>query len=136
MDTQELLQQYDGDMYLRISHEDGDKAESDSIANQRDLITAFLEKHPEITLRKVWVDDGYTGVNFDRPDFIRMMESVRNKKTNCIIVKDMSRFGRDYIVVGDYLEQIFPFLDVRFIAINDSYDSKDHKYGSAGVARQ
>lgn len=88
MDTQELLQQYDGDMYLRISHEDGDKAESDSIANQRDLITAFLEKHPEITLRKVWVDDGYTGVNFDRPDFIRMMESVRNKKTNCIIVKD------------------------------------------------
>lgn len=64
MDTQELLQQYDGDMYLRISHEDGDKAESDSIANQRDLITAFLEKHPEITLRKVWVDDGYTGVNF------------------------------------------------------------------------
>ena len=64
MDTQELLQQYDGDMYLRISHEDGDKAESDSIANQRDLITAFLEKHPEITLRKVWVDVGYTGVNF------------------------------------------------------------------------
>lgn len=64
METQNLIQQYDGDMYLRISREDGDKAESDSIANQRDLITAFLEKHPEITLHEVWIDDGYTGVNF------------------------------------------------------------------------
>ena len=123
MDTQELLQQYDGDMYLRISHEDGDKAESDSIANQRDLITAFLEKHPEITLRKVWVDDGYTGVNFDRPDFIRMMESVRNKKTNCIIVKDFSRLGRNFIETGKYIEKIFPFMGVRFISVNDDYDS-------------
>ena len=61
------------------------------------------------------------------------LEQVRQRKINCIIVKDMSRFGRDYIVVGDYLEQIFPFLDVRFIAINDSYDSRDHKYGSAGL---
>ena len=123
MDTQELLQQYDGDMYLRISHEDGDKAESDSIANQRDLITAFLEKHPEITLRKVWVDDGYTGVKFDRPDFIRMMESVRNKKTNCIIVKDFSRLGRNFIETGKYIEKIFPFMGVRFISVNDDYDS-------------
>lgn len=65
METQNLIQQYEGDMYLRISREDGDKAESDSIANQWDLITAFLEKHPEITLRQEWVDDGYTGVNFE-----------------------------------------------------------------------
>lgn len=123
MDTQELLQHYDGDMYLRISREDGDKAESDSIANQRDLITAFLEKHPEITLREEWVDDGYTGVNFDRPDFIRMMESVKNKKTNCIIVKDFSRLGRNFIETGKYIEKIFPFMGVRFISVNDDYDS-------------
>lgn len=123
MDIQELLQQYDGDLYLRISREDGDKAESDSIANQRDLITAFLEKHPEITLHKVWIDDGYTGVNFDRPDFIRMMESVKNKKTNCIIVKDFSRLGRNFIETGKYIEKIFPFMGVRFISVNDDYDS-------------
>ena len=87
------------------------------------MITAFLEKHPEITLRKVWVDDGYTGVNFDRPDFIRMMESVRNKKTNCIIVKDISRLGRNFIETGKYIEKIFPFMGVRFISVNDDYDS-------------
>ena len=69
----------------------------------------------------------------ERPAVRRLLEQVRQRKINCIIVKDMSRFGRDYIVVGDYLEQIFPFLDVRIIAINDSYDSKDHKYGSAGL---
>lgn len=123
METQNLIQQYDGDMYLRISREDGDKVESDSIANQRDLITAFLEKHPEITLRQEWVDDGYTGVNFERPNFVRMMESVKNKKTNCIIVKDFSRLGRNFIETGKYIEKIFPFMGVRFISINDDYDS-------------
>lgn len=118
------------DMYLRISREDGDKAESDSIANQRDLVYAFLEKHSEITLRKIRIDDGYTGVNFDRPGFIAMMESVKNGEINCIIVKDLSRLGRNFIETGKYIERIFPFMGVRFIAINDDYDSAKPKTAS------
>lgn len=123
MDTQKWTEPYDADVYLRISREDGDKAESDSIANQRDLINAFLEKHPDIRLHKIRTDDGYTGVNFDRPDFARMMESVRKKEVNCIIVKDFSRLGRNFIETGKYIEKIFPFMGVRFISINDDYDS-------------
>lgn len=114
---------YYADMYLRLSREDGDKAESDSISNQRDFITAFLENHPEITLCSVRADDGYTGVNFDRPAFCDMMEAVREKKINCIIVKDFSRLGRNFIETGKYIEKIFPFMGVRFISINDDYDS-------------
>lgn len=71
---------YDADLYLRLSREDGDKAESESIAGQRDLLLSFLEKHPEIRLHSIRVDDGYSGVNFDRPDFIKMRESVKNKE--------------------------------------------------------
>lgn len=119
---------YYADMYLRLSREDGDKedgskTESDSIANQRDLISAFMENHPEITLHKVRMDDGYTGVNFDRPAFMEMMESVKNKEINCIIVKDFSRLGRNFIETGKYIEKIFPFMGVRFISVNDDYDS-------------
>ena len=84
----ENLYQYNADFYLRLSREDGDGAESESIANQRDLLLAFLSKHPEIHLHKVRVDDGYSGVDYNRPDFQQMMESVKNKEINCIIVKD------------------------------------------------
>lgn len=122
MDTQ-INDRYYADMYLRISREDGDKAESDSIANQRDLITAFLENHPEITICSVRADDGYTGVNFDRPAFCDMIEAVKEKKINCIIVKDFSRLGRNFTETGKYIEKIFPFMGVRFISINDDYDS-------------
>ena len=115
-------------IYLRLSKEDGDissgeKKESNSIANQRKLIEDYLSKHPEITLVQEFCDDGYTGANFDRPDFQRMMDQVRKGKINCVIVKDLSRFGRDYIDSGKYIEKIFPSLGIRFIAINDNYDS-------------
>lgn len=115
-------------IYLRLSKEDGDissgeKKESNSIANQRKLIEDYLSKHPEITLIQEFCDDGYTGANFDRPDFQRMMDQVRTGKINCVIVKDLSRFGRDYIDSGKYIEKIFPSLGIRFIAINDNYDS-------------
>ena len=117
-------------IYLRLSKEDGDassgeKKESNSIANQRKLIEDYLKKHPEITLIQEFCDDGYTGANFDRPDFQRMMEQVKARKINCIIVKDLSRFGRDYIDSGKYIEKIFPALGIRFIAINDNYDSAE-----------
>ena len=115
-------------IYLRLSKEDGDsstgeKKESNSIANQRKLIEDYLTRHPEINMVQEFCDDGFTGANFDRPDFQRMIEQVKQRKINCIIVKDLSRFGRDYIDSGRYIEKIFPALGVRFIAINDNYDS-------------
>lgn len=109
--------------YVRLSQDDGDKEESNSIVNQKNLIRDYLSKHPEFTLVKEYPDDGYSGVNFDRPAFQEMMEDVKNHRINCIIVKDLSRFGRNYIETGKYLEQVFPFLGVRFIAINDNVDT-------------
>ena len=109
--------------YTRLSQDDGDKEESNSIVNQKSLIRDFMNNHPEFTLVDEYADDGYSGVNFDRPDFQRMMNDVRSRKINCIIVKDLSRFGRNYIESGKYMEQIFPHLGVRFIAINDSIDT-------------
>lgn len=115
--------------YLRLSKEDGDfsvspqKQESNSISSQRDIIKQFVERSPDIHLTAEFCDDGYTGTNFDRPDFKKMMESVKAGEINCIIVKDLSRFGRDYIESGRYIEKIFPQMGVRFIAINDHFDS-------------
>ena len=109
--------------YLRLSIEDGDKAESNSIGNQRELIRDFAAERPELHLVEEYADDGYTGTNFERPGFKRMMEDIKSGKINCIIVKDLSRLGRNYIEMGKYLEQIFPMMGIRFIAINDNYDS-------------
>ena len=120
---------YHAAIYLRLSKEDGDfsqlgeKKESNSIANQRKLIKDYLKHHPEIILTQEFCDDGFTGANFDRPDFQKMIELVKKKEIDCIIVKDLSRFGRDYIESGKYIEKIFPALGIRFIAINDNYDS-------------
>lgn len=110
-------------MYLRLSREDGDKSESDSIANQRALIHEYLKTQPNLCCVDEFVDDGCSGVNFERPAFLRMYENLKSGAVNCIVMKDLSRFGRNYIDVGRYLEQIFPTLGVRVIAINDGYDS-------------
>lgn len=109
--------------YVRLSKEDGDKEESDSINNQKALIQNYVKEHPDLYLLEHYSDDGYTGVNFHRPSFKKMMEDISNGRINCIIVKDLSRFGRNYIEVGRYIERIFPALGIRFIAINDGYDS-------------
>ena len=109
--------------YVRLSHEDGDKEESNSVTGQKDLIRDYLSRNPELRECGMKVDDGYTGSNFDRPAFQEMMAEVKAGKVNCIVVKDLSRFGRDHLGVGEYIERIFPFLGVRFIAINDNYDS-------------
>lgn len=111
--------------YYRLSREDGDKMESDSIRNQKELIADYVSKHPEITLVDEYVDDGYTGTNFERPGFQKLLKDIESKKINCIIVKDLSRLGRNYIEMGRYLEKIFPLKGIRFIAINDHYDSFD-----------
>ncbi len=119
-------------IYLRLSLADVDlgadgKEESNSIENQRLMIRNYLKAHEEIIGDVVeYKDDGYTGLNFDRPAFRQMIEDARNGIIGTIIVKDLSRFGRDYIGVGDYMEQILPSLGVRLIAINSRYDSKDH----------
>lgn len=83
--------------YLRLSIEDGDKAESNSIGNQRELIRDFVAERPELHLVGEYADDGYTGTNFERPGFTQMMEDIKSGKINCIIVKDLSRLGRNYI---------------------------------------
>lgn len=109
--------------YVRLSREDGDKEESNSVTGQKDLIRDYLSRHPELLECGMKVDDGFTGSNFDRPAFQEMIADVKARKVNCIVVKDLSRFGRDHLGVGEYIERIFPFLGVRFIAINDHYDS-------------
>lgn len=108
--------------YYRLSRDDGDKLESDSIANQRTLVTEFAEKN-DIHILESYIDDGFSGTNFERPDFMRLMDDIRDGKINCIIVKDLSRLGRNYIEMGKYMTRIFPSLGVRLISINDNYDS-------------
>ena len=120
-----LSKEYNACIYARLSRDDGDKLESDSIINQKALIRDFISEHPEIHVVSEKTDDGYSGVNFDRPAFQEMMEDIRSGKINCVVVKDLSRFGRNYIEAGNYIERVFPFMGVRFIAINDSYDSLD-----------
>ena len=117
-------------IYLRLSKEDDDlscssgaKSESNSISNQRKLIYDFMKSHPELDLYDEYKDDGKSGSNFDRAEFQRMMKDIEAGKVNCVVVKDQSRFGRDYIDVGKYKEKIFPKLGVRFITINEGYDS-------------
>ncbi len=117
------INSYNACIYARLSRDDGDKLESDSIINQKALIRDFLSKHPEIHAVSEKTDDGYSGVNFDRPAFQEKMDEIRSGKINCVVVKDLSRFGRNYIEAGQYLEKIFPFLGVRFISITDGYDS-------------
>lgn len=110
-------------LYLRLSREDGDKEESDSVVNQKELLNQFISLEPDVVVYDVYVDDGWSGTNFDRPDFIRMMVDIKAGKVNCVIVKDLSRFGRNYIDVGQYIEKIFPLLDIRFISVTDNLDS-------------
>ena len=114
--------------YLRLSSDDGDKAESNSIGNQRSIINQYIKQNKEFKNVEYYIDDGYSGTSFDRPDFKRMLSDIENKKIDCIIVKDLSRLGRNYIEVGNYIEQIFPNYGIRFIAINDNVDGyKDPK---------
>jgi len=114
--------------YCRLSRDDGDRVESDSIQNQKQLLERHIDQHADLALVDFYCDDGYTGTNFNRPDFQRLMEDVGDKRVNCIIVKDLSRFGRDYIDVGRYLERVFPDLGVRFVAVGDNVDSQMGRY--------
>ncbi len=119
-------------LYLRLSREDGDRRESDSISNQRKLIQDYVEDRSEFCITDEYIDDGWSGSNFDRPGWKGLYEDLESGAVNCIIVKDLSRFGRNYIEVGRYLQMIFPVLGVRLVAINDNYDTlKEQESGDA-----
>lgn len=117
-------------LYLRLSRDDGDKEESNSITGQRELLRDYISQRPEFREYAVRVDDGFSGSTFERPSFQAMIDDVKAGRTDCIIVKDLSRFGRNYLDAGEYIEKIFPFLGVRFIAVNDNYDSLGDKKAS------
>ena len=117
-------------LYLRLSRDDGDKEESGSITGQRELLRDYISQHPELREYAIRIDDGFSGSTFERPGFQKMIEDVKSGRTDCIIVKDLSRFGRNYLDAGEYIEKIFPFLGVRFIAVNDNYDSLGERKSS------
>ncbi len=119
-------------LYLRISSEDVDlktseKDESESISNQRNLLREFVRSRAEFAASEIieFCDDGWSGTNFERPAIKELLEKVKHGQIDCIVVKDLSRFGRDYLTVGDYISRVFPFLGVRFISVNDGFDSNN-----------
>lgn len=121
-------------IYMRLSQDDGDaEMESNSIRNQRQLLRSYVAEHFENYELLEFQDDGYSGANFNRPGISDLFMQARNRKIQCIVVKDLSRFSRDYIETGSYLEQIFPFAGIRFIAVNDGYDSDHQKGNIAGM---
>ena len=123
------MPKYQATEYLRLSYTENHENESDSIANQKKLIEDYLKGHPDIELVSEKVDDGYSGILFDRPAFQEMMQDITDGKVNCVIVKDLSRLGREYIETGRYLRRIFPAYGVRFIAINDNIDTAHEHAG-------
>lgn len=114
-------------LYIRLSQEDADngqdKQESNSVTSQKTLLNEFIEEHDDLIVYDTYIDDGFTGTDFNRPSFQRLLEDIKNGNINCVVVKDLSRLGRNYIEVGNYIEQVFPLFNIRFIAINDSVDS-------------
>lgn len=118
-------------IYIRLSKDDGDKQESNSVTNQREILKEHLKLHPDIELYDIYVDDGWSGTNFDRPDFIRMMEDIYSGKVNCVIVKDLSRFCRNASEGGQYLDNIFVRYRIRFIAINNGIDTASNNMNAA-----
>lgn len=121
---------YNVAFYLRLSKDDGDNSESQSITNQREFLESFLKNAEDnLVFIKEYVDDGYSGSNFDRPAWRELLEDIQNKKINTIITKDLSRLGRDYLSVGNYIERDFPEKNVRYIAINDDIDTEYETVG-------
>ena len=114
-------------IYLRLSLEDGEGEESNSISSQRKLLLEYIDRNKEWQGMEIvqFQDDGFSGTNMDRPGVQELLKQVKQGMIRCILVKDMSRFSRDYLELGDYLNQIFPFLRVRFIALNDQKNNKN-----------
>ena len=112
-------------IYIRLSQEDKDKkyeSDSESVINQKEILRNYVKSN-NFNLVKEYVDDGFSGTDFERPGFQRMLEDINNKKINCVIVKDLSRLGRDHVMTGYYIETFFPENNIRFISILESFDS-------------
>ena len=109
-------------MYIRLSREDGDKQESESISNQRKILQRYIKEN-NLTLIKEYVDDGVSGTTFDRPGFNEMLKDIEDRTINMVITKDLSRLGRDYITVGEYTEKYFPSNNIRYVALTDGIDT-------------
>ena len=122
MNIKENNREYNAAIYIRLSKEDGDREESESVTNQRKILKAFAKEN-KYKIYDEYVDDGYTGTNFNRPDFKRMIRDIENKKINMVITKSLSRLGRDYIETGRYIETYFPENEIRYIAILDDVDT-------------
>lgn len=118
--------------YVRLSVEDSGKPGADTIEGQKNLLIHFIENDKSLTLYGLFCDNGRTGTDFERPEFEKLMEAVKHGEVDCIVVKDLSRFGRNYKETGNYLERIFPFLGVRFIAVNDGFDTLTAERGADG----
>ncbi|MCI7813646.1 MAG: recombinase family protein [Lachnospiraceae bacterium] len=114
--------------YVRLSREDGDKLESDSVGNQKTLLQEFIRRREGLKLIDLYIDDGWSGTNFERPSFQRMIRDIEGGRIDCVIVKDLSRFGRDYLETGRYLERYFPQHNIRFISVLDGIDSEKRQY--------
>lgn len=110
-------------VYLRLSKEDNESIESNGIVNQRELVEQYISSKSDLELVDYYIDDGYSGTNFNRPGFERLLQDMKNKKINCIIVKDLSRFARNHIEADMYFENIFPVLNIRFISVIENIDS-------------
>lgn len=119
--------------YARLSVEDSKNPDCDSIENQLSLVRNYIEGKPYLTQTAEYIDNGVSGTRFDRPEFMRMVADMRAGKIDCIVVKDLSRLGRNYLETGDYLEKIFPFFGIRFIAVTDGYDSIDSSAADDGL---
>ncbi len=118
-------------LYIRLSREDGDKAESYSVTSQREILKEYLKLNPDIECVDFYIDDGWSGTSFDRPDFNRMMEDIYSGRVNCVVVKDLSRFGRNYTDAGHYLDNVFVRLKIRFIALNNGVDTASGNMNAA-----
>ena len=120
--NKESINSFQTAIYARISRDKKEKP-SDSIENQIALCESFIQKSEDFSLAGIYKDIAKTGTDFERPDFENLMDEVRMGKVNCIVVKDLSRFGRNYTELGNFIEKIFPFLGVRFVAVNDNLDT-------------
>ena len=109
-------------LYIRLSKEDENEGPSESVNNQRSLLQEFVEQH-RLSVYDIYIDDGWSGTNFDRPSFMRMIGDIEAKRVNMVITKDLSRLGRDYILTGHYMERYFPEHQVRYISLLDGIDT-------------
>ena len=124
---------YRAGLYRRLSEEDGDNEEQNSLGNQKKIVQDYLEGKEDIEIIETYTDNGYTGMNYDRPDYIRMMADLQDNKINCIIVKDISRLGRHFVLTSELVERTLPEMGIRLICVNDNYDSLDKQSNTSAL---